>query len=63
MQSRETPELPCDVFLALEQWQALAGYTLRSRTPPKRPPTLAQATLRIAELGGYQGRRSGGPPG
>lgn len=62
-QSRETPELPCDVYLDLEQWQALACYKLRSRTPPKRPPTLAQATQWIAELGGYQGRRSGGPPG
>ncbi|HYE33903.1 IS4 family transposase, partial [Methylocaldum sp.] len=40
MQSRETPELPCDVFLDLEQWQALACYKRRTRTPPKRPPTL-----------------------
>lgn len=33
------------------------------RTIPNAIPTIAQATLWIAELGGYTGKSSGGPPG
>ena len=63
MQGRAQPELPCDVFLELEQWQALVCFKQKTPTPPRQPPSLAQATQWIAELGGYQGRSSGGPPG
>ena len=49
----------------------IAGYTCRCKrrskkkteTVPDSVPTIAQATLWLAELGGYTGKSSGGPPG
>ena len=35
----------------------------RNEVLPKRTPTIAEATLWIAEMGGYTGKSSGGPPG
>ncbi|MGO9709774.1 MAG: hypothetical protein ACLQBL_12970, partial [Polyangiaceae bacterium] len=35
----------------------------RTETIPDAMPSLAQATLWLAELGGYTGKSSGGPPG
>ena len=46
---------------------ALLLLTRRSKkktaTSPDSVPTIAQATLWLAELGGYTGKPSGGPPG
>ncbi|WP_394827214.1 hypothetical protein [Pendulispora albinea] len=38
-------------------------YKKKNETIPEGIPSIAQATLWIAELGGYTGRSSGGPPG
>lgn len=35
----------------------------KTETIPDSVPTIAQATLWLAELGGYTGKSSGGPPG
>lgn len=62
-QGREQPELPCALALDPPQWQALSCYMQRTPTPPTTPPSLGQALEWIAQLGGYLGRQSGGPPG
>jgi hypothetical protein len=61
--ARATPELPCTVVLAAEEWPAL--YCAIHHTPqvPPYPPTLAQAVRWIARLGGFLGRTGDGPPG
>jgi hypothetical protein len=51
MQSRETPDMPCDTFLDKPEWQALACYSLKTPIPPAKPPSLQQATLWIAGIG------------
>ena len=63
MQNRETPDMPCDAFLETHEWQALVCYFQKTSTPPTQPPTLRQATLWIANLGGFLGRKGDGYPG
>ena len=65
--SREQPELPASVELSPTEIEALMllkrRYKKRTESIPKTMPSIAQATLWIAELGGYTGKSSGGPPG
>lgn len=63
MQSRETPDMPCDTFLEEHEWQALACYFQKNKIPPTKPLTLLKATLWIAKLGGFVGRKGDGYPG
>lgn len=61
-QGRETPDMPCDVFLAEDQWKPLYAR-IHHRAPPDRPPTLAEAMWLISKLGGHLGRLGDHPPG
>jgi hypothetical protein len=61
-QGRETPDVPCDVFLEEEEWKALCA-TVREAAPPAEPPTLRDAVRMIASLGGFLGRKRDGEPG
>jgi hypothetical protein len=65
--SRSEPDIPAD--RELSQHELLALITLKRRTKkrtetiPDEVPSLAQAIWWMAELGGYTGKSSGGPPG
>ena len=61
-QGRETPDIPCDVFLAEEEWKPLYAH-IHHAPPPERPPTLADAVWMIGKLGGHLGRRNDPLPG
>jgi Transposase DNA-binding/Transposase Tn5 dimerisation domain len=65
--SREQPDLPASHELKPYEIRALIlmkrEHKKRTETIPDSMPTLAQATLWLAELGGYTGKSSGGPPG
>lgn len=63
MVSRNIPEMPCDVLLELEEWQALYCFINQTKIPPPEPPTLMEATRMIARLGGFLGRKHDGHPG
>jgi hypothetical protein len=63
MQSRQQPEMSCEVILKPEEWQALYCFTHETSQPPPQPPTLKEATRLIARLGGFIGRRRDGHPG
>lgn len=63
MLARHEPDLPCTVLLSKEEWQALYCNIHRVPEPPTAPPTMAQAVLWIARLGGFLARNSDGPPG
>ncbi len=62
-QSRETPDISCEVVLTPQEWKTL--YILKYKTTklPKQPPNLKEATHWIAQMGGYLARNSDGPPG
>lgn len=62
-QSREMPKLSCEAFLEPDEWKALYAFTKRRKALPATAPTLKEASLWIAKLGGYLGRKRDGPPG
>jgi len=60
---REVPEVPCTVYFAEAQWQALVVFVTEG-PPPAQPPTLREAVRMVAtRLGGFLGRKSDGEPG
>lgn len=61
--SRQSPSLPCSVLLAPSEWCALYALTHPTLPAPTHPPSLADATLWIAKLGGFMARQSDGAPG
>ena len=63
MLARVVPEIPCDVLLEMEEWQALYCAIHHCPTPPDSPPSLGEAVRWIAQLGGFVGRRRRDQPG
>ncbi|GHT98821.1 hypothetical protein FACS1894154_04790 [Betaproteobacteria bacterium] len=61
--SRPESDLSCEVLLQPLEWQALYCRTHGTPKVPKQPPTLAEAVLWIAKLGGYLNRKHDRPPG
>lgn len=62
-QSRQTPEISCEAVLKRRQWEALYMLKFKTSKLPKQTPTLQEATRWLAQMGGYLGRKSDGPPG
>jgi len=60
---RGRPDLPCTVAFEDYEWQALYSYIHKTVVFPPEPPTLQQATLWLARLGGFLGRKGDGFPG
>lgn len=60
---RETPDLPCTVFFEDEEWKALVGFINQTPAVPATPPSLHQAMIMVATLGGFLNRKSDGEPG
>ncbi len=56
-------DISCEVLLQRFEWQALYCRTHGTTKLPKKPPTLGDAVLWIAKLGGYLGRTNDRPPG
>ncbi|MCX6141691.1 MAG: IS4 family transposase [Ignavibacteriales bacterium] len=63
MLGRVIPDMPCDVVFEADEWRALYGFVNKTTELPDQPPTLAQATLMVAKLGGFLGRKCDGAPG
>lgn len=63
-EARTNPEGSCEPLLTRQEWQVLYAHHHR-RAPRKgqKPPTIQQAALWVAELGGFWGRKGDGPPG
>ena len=60
---REVPDAPCTLYFEEAEWQALMVFTDRNPVPPCKPPTMREATHRVAGLGGFLGRKGDGEPG
>ena len=60
---RELPDALCTLYFNEMEWQALMVFTSGNPIPPSEPPTLREAVRRVAQLGGFLGRKSDGDPG
>ena len=60
---RETPDMPCTAFFEDAEWKALVGFMHQSPIAPDKPPTLREAIVMVARLGGFLNRKSDGEPG
>lgn len=58
---RVHPTLCCTEFLTEDEWHA--AYVLIKKKKPGKPPTIEEAIILIARVGGYLARKSDGPPG
>jgi hypothetical protein len=67
VRSRNEPTLPADIEFTQHEIRAIIllkrRHKKRTETIDDTMPSLSQATLWLAELGGYTGKSSGGPPG
>ncbi len=63
MLGRETPDAPCTVFFKDIEWKALCCYVTKNPVAPDRPPSISQAVLMVAKMGGHMGRKGDGFPG
>jgi hypothetical protein len=55
MQGRKTPDVSCEAFLEEAEWKTLAYYKNNRPDIEVKPPTLWEAILLIAALGGFTG--------
>ena len=62
-QSRERPDMPCNVALQQHEWEALHSFYHKTFHAPEQMPSLQQAVFMIGRLGGFIGRKSDGLPG
>jgi len=62
-QARVTPDMPCCAVFSQEEWRALWRLANPGKKPSDRPPSLKDAVLWLAKLGGFLGRKSDGNPG
>lgn len=61
--NRHAPDTECTHILTENECKALYATTYKTRTLPTETPTVRQATVWIAKLGGFLGRKSDGMPG
>jgi hypothetical protein len=61
--ARNSPNEPATVELAAHELEALVWLRARKQPPSSDTPSIGDAVRWIAELGGYTGKSSGGPPG
>ncbi|WP_211274486.1 IS4 family transposase [Paenibacillus oryzae] len=61
--SRLDPTAPCTQVMSEDEWQVLYRIANQTKTLPAKPPTLHEAVLALAKLGGFLGRKSDGNPG
>jgi Transposase Tn5 dimerisation domain/Transposase DNA-binding len=62
MLGRDCPDLPCDVALDDDEWQAVYA-TVTKQPPPAEPPSMKTIVRLIGSLGGWLGRKCDGEPG
>lgn len=60
---RVKPDMPCDILFTEDEWKVLYQYSHRTKVLPQQIPTVSNAVIMIAKLGGFGGRPSDGHPG
>jgi len=61
--ARTRPNESCEICLSEDEWRVLYRVAKKTKTLPEKPPTVYEAVIMIAKLGGFLGRKSDGFPG
>ena len=61
--NRHAPEADCTSVLTETEWHALYCITHKTHILPEKIPTVSEAVIWIAKLGGFLARKSDGNPG
>jgi hypothetical protein len=61
--ARLYPEVSCEEIFEENEWKILYCMANRTRNLPQKVPTIKEAILYIARLGGFLGRKGDGEPG
>lgn len=62
-ESRENPDDSCGYVFKEHEWQALYCFVNETPNPPKKAPSLYEAIIMVAKLGGFLQRKRDGYPG
>jgi len=61
--ARTHPEESCELCFTEEEWKILYRVSNKTKKIPGKPPTIYEAVVMIAKLGGFLARKSDGFPG
>ena len=61
--ARTRPDESCESYLADSEWKVLYRVANKTKRVPEKPPTIYEAVVMIAKLGGFLARKSDGFPG
>jgi len=61
--ARTRPDESCEICLTEDEWKVLCRIANKTRIIPEKPPTIYEAIVMMAKLGGFLGRKSDGFPG
>jgi len=61
--ARTRPDETCEEYLSKDEWEILYHVANKTRKLPERAPTIYEAVVMIAKLGGFPARKSDGFPG
>jgi len=61
--SRTNPDASCETMFCADEWVILYKVVHKTKSFPEKPPTVLEATIMIAKLGGFLARKSDGFPG
>jgi len=61
--ARTRPDESCEICLTEDEWKILYRAAKKTRKMPEKPPTIYEAVVMIAMMGGFLARKSDGFPG
>lgn len=61
--ARTCPDESCEIAFKKDEWRILYKVTHKTKSAPEAPPTVYEAVIMIAKLGGFLARKSDGFPG
>jgi len=61
--ARTNPDASCDQILDESEWKVLYCVVNETKIPAESPPTILQAVVLLAKMGGFLARKSDGFPG
>ena len=61
--ARTQSDESCELYLTEDEWKILYRVAKKTKTLPEKPPTVHDAVVMIAKLGGFLARKSDGFPG